>query len=383
MSTILDDPKKIAEIDKGNIRRIMEQFPEQCEDAIKTSQTLKIPQTVKINNKLIINYKKPQNIIVTGLGGSAIGGNLLKDWSKDTLPIPIEICRSYHLPAYANQNTLVLALSYSGNTEETLSTYLEAIERQCMTITLTSGGTLAKFNEELSLPLLKLPTTYPQPRSAIAHLFFPLITTLEKLNLIPPAKEEEKEAVTILKKLQQEVRSETPTASNPAKKLALSIKGGFPFICGFNIYESVALRIKTQFNENSKITAKSENFSEMNHNETVGWTGPDNLTKNFSVILIRDEQEPPEIKTRIEVTRNMILDKNAKNIQEIHARGKGKLARMLSTMYIGDFSSVYLAFLYEVDPLPIPIIDALKKQLEERVNKPKELKERFEKLKNN
>ena len=381
MSTILDNLKRIADIDKDGMCRVVERFPEQCEDAINITRDLKIQKEVKIAGKLPIKYGKPRNIVVVGVGGSAIGGNLLKDWLKNTLPVPIEVCRSYHLPAYVNEKTLILVVSYSGNTEETLSAYLEAIEKGCMTIAFTSGGLLQRFSEEFGTPLVRLPTYYPQPRSAIAHLFFPLISPLEKLKLIPSVGEEVKEAVTVVTKLREEVRPEAPVSVNPSKRLAIDLKGSIPFVCGFDLYEGVALRIKTQFNENSKIPAKAEFFSELNHNEIVGWTGVDGLTKNFAVILIQGDQEPTEYRTRIDITRKLVFDKGAKNVLEIRAKGKGRLARMLSAMYVGDFASVYLAILYQINPTPVAIIDELKRQLEEKVNKTRELKEKFEKLK--
>ncbi len=379
MSLILDDMKNVAGIDREGMCKIAERFPEQCEDAIKVSKTLMLPKEVKISNTLLMNYGKARNILVVGMGGSAIVGNLLKDWLRKTLPIPIEVCRSYHLPAYADRNTLVLTVSYSGNTEETLSAYLEAVERGCMTISFTSGGLLQEFSEELGVPLVRLPKGYP-PRSAIAYLFFPLVSSLEKLKLIGST-EEVNEAVTVVAKLRDEIKSEIPISLNPSKKIAMALEGSIPFICGFDFYESIALRLKTQFNENSKTLANVEFFPELNHNEIVGWTGLKDLTKRFSVILIRDRQEEAEIKTRIDMTRRLVFDKGAKNVLEIQARGLGKLARMLSAMYIGDFASIYLAILYRTNPTTIKVIEELKKHLGEKTNKNRKLREKVERLK--
>jgi glucose/mannose-6-phosphate isomerase len=339
-----------------------------------------IPKKVNISNNLNIRYKRPKNIIIAGMGGSAIGGDLLKDWLRNELQVPIEVCRNYHLPAYAGKETLVLAVSYSGNTEETLSAYLEAVHKQCMTVAFTSGGLLQKFSQELGVPFLRLPSGYP-PRGAIAYLLFPLMASLKRFKLIHTDEEEIKEAVAVVTDVSGEVKPSTPTALNPSKRLAIGLKGSIPFVCGFDFYESVATRMKTQFNENSKVPAKTEHFSELNHNETVGWTGSTDLPRNFSIVLIRDEQEPIEIRTRVDFTRSLVLDRSAERVLEVRARGKGRLARMLSVMYVGDFASIYLAILYGVDPTPVLIVDELKRKLEEKTNKTMELMERFKRLK--
>jgi glucose/mannose-6-phosphate isomerase len=382
MSTILDDLVKIKTIDKSDMCSILMKLPEICEDAIKRAERLTIPDEVKLSDNLTITYQKPKKILIVGMGGSAIGGDLLKDWLRETLPIPIEVCREYTLPAYADEETLVLVSSYSGNTEETLSMFLEALEKHCMTISITSNGSLLAFNKTLNLPFIKLPTGYP-PRSAIPYLFFPLVISLKKLGILSGVTDELKEAIMVLNQVREELKPENLTVQNVAKQIANGIKGSIPFICGFGFYRSIALRIKTQFNENGKTPAKSEIFPELNHNETVGWTGLRELTKNFSVLLIRDNWEPLEIKTRIDVTRKLVFDNGAQNVLEIHARGVAKLARLLSVMYIGDFASVYLGILYGFDPTPVKIIDELKLQLGKKMNKAEELKDKFRDMTSN
>ncbi len=221
MSSILDDLKAVEDIDREGMCRIVGRFPEQCREAIEIAKTLVFPKEVAIG-KAHIRYERPANIIVAGMGGSAIGGNLLKDWLRDVLPVPVEVCRGYHLPAYADERTLILAVSYSGNTEETLSTYLEALEKHCMAVAVTSGGLLHEFSEELKVPLVRLPGGYP-PRSAVAYLFFPLVYCLERLGLINPVGEVE-EAVATVAGLRDEVKAEVPVARNPSKRLAVGLR---------------------------------------------------------------------------------------------------------------------------------------------------------------
>ncbi|MCS4542048.1 MAG: bifunctional phosphoglucose/phosphomannose isomerase [Euryarchaeota archaeon] len=365
--SILDDFDQIKHIDKSNMREAMNRLPENCEDALKLAEKLNIPKKLRITEKISIKYKNPEKILVVGMGGSAISGDILRTWLRGSLPIPIEVCREYYLPAYADNSTLVLAISYSGNTEETLSGFIEAIQRKCMVIAITSGGLLLDFCQKLRIPFIKVPSELP-PRAAIPYLFFPLVTILKKLDILKLKQREIRETIDLLGEIRELIRAETPTKNNPAKKLAIALMGTIPAIYGFREYESIALRIKTQLNENSKIPAKNEVFPELSHNEIVGWDGPRKLTKMFSAVLIRDPDETPEIRSRIETMRALNLNKKASKVLEIKAIGKSKLARMFSVMYIGDYASLYLAILCGVDPTPIEVITKLKHELAKRVN---------------
>ncbi len=379
--SVLDDELKISTVDRSDMLGIVERFPELCDDALSICSPFAFPNEVTIGRERRVSYHTPRQVIVTGMGGSAIGGDILKDWLEDRVPIPIQVNREYHLPAYADPRSLVIAVSYSGNTEETLSAYLEAVERGCMTLSLSSGGLLEDFSRRLGLPHIQLPGEYP-PRSALPYLFLPLVTGLQKLGIAASFETEIDEAVRVVRKLRDEVRRTTRTDTNPAKQLAMALRGSLPMVCGHGPFKAIALRIKTQFNENSKTPARMESFSELNHNETVGWSGSTELTKLFGIVLIRSKDEPPEIKARIEVTRRLIFDKGAQKVLEISTRGEGRLAQMLSAMYIGDSASVYLGILNGSDPTPIQIIEELKRQLETRVNVTSELMKKIEKLKN-
>jgi len=373
----LDDLLRIKRIDRSGICEVQERFPEDCEDAVERGKRLKMPRKLKIGEKLEIHYGRPDNIIVVGMGGSAIGGAVLKDWLRDAAPIPIEVCREYKLPAYANEKTLVFAQSYSGNTEEAISGFVEAVERECMLVAVSSGGVLQEFSERLEIPFVKLPEII-QPRCAFPYLFFPLLIALKKLGVVEPEGGEVEEAIKILREVRNEVKPESPTSRNFSKRLALDVKGSVPIIYGFGMYGGVAQRMKTQFNENSKIPSKCEVFPELDHNEIVGWTGPDSLTKNFTVILIRDKNEPSEIKARIDITKKLVLEKKAGNVIEIRARGRSKLARVLSLLYVGDFASVYLAILYGVDPTPVDVITRMKAELKKRTDVIERLRNRLD-----
>jgi glucose/mannose-6-phosphate isomerase len=365
--TVLDKPDEIRAIDKGNMLELCEKTPDFCIDAIKRAEKVRIP------------YRLPRNVIVVGMGGSAIGGGLLKDWLRDRASTPIEVCRDYVLPAYVDENSLVVAVSYSGETEETLSAFLDAVKRGCMVVTVSSGGHLQTFSRKLKNPHILIPTNFP-PRAAIAYTFFPLVKLMEKLHAAEGINEEVKEAIYILQKVSEENRLEVSLEKNEAKKLAVEIEGTVPIVYGFRQYKAVARRLKCQFNENSKIPSKFDAFSELNHNEVVGWEAPESLTKNFSIILIRDPKEPLEFKNRIEITKKIAFPKTCK-VSEIKAIGKHKLTKMLSAMYIGDFVSIYLALMRGVDPTPTKTILHLKREMKKKLDMTTKFEEEIRKMK--
>lgn len=295
-----------------------------------------------------------------------MSGEILRDWLRDELSLPIKVCRDYSLPAYADENALVFAISHSGNTEETLHAFVDAIHRRCMTITITSGGHLLSFSRKLQIPHVTIPTGLP-PRAAIQYLFFPLPILMERMGILKNVEEDLEEVIQVVKRLSKENSPVTPSENNPTKKLALELTGSIPVVYGFRQYEAIARRWKTQFNENSKVPSKCDVFPELNHNEVVGWEAPEALTKKFSIILLRDLDEPPEIRHRIEATKLLALHK-AWEVLEVYARGEKKLARMFSLLYVGDLASVYLAILRGTDPSPVEIIDKIKLEMGKRLN---------------
>jgi len=346
---ILDNLAGIKRIDRSNMLSF-------CVEASKHYE-----KAARLAKKLSINYPKPQTIIVAGMGGSAIGGELLKDCTRDKIAVPIEVNREYSLPAYANKNTLVFVTSYSGETEESLSAFLDAIKRKCMTVCISSGGILQEFAEKLNVPHLRVPAGMA-PRATLPYLFMPLPILLEKIGLVSDITPEISEVINILKRVSDANSPETPLKDNFSKALASNICGTIPVVYGFGFYRAVAQRLKTQFNENSKVPAKWEYFSELNHNEIVGWEEVKELAQFLSVIFIRANDEPEAMRQRIETTKELICKESVK-VFEIHSLGKSMLAKMLSTIVIGDFTSVYLAILRGIDPTPVKTIALLKEKM--------------------
>lgn len=359
--TILDNLAEIRSIDKGDMLSF-------CVHA-----SLHYEKASRLANQLKIGYSQPNAVIVAGMGGSAIGGELLKDWARPRVGVPIDVCRDYHIPAYANQKTLMIVISYSGETEETLSAFLEAYKRKCMVICISSGGTLQKFAQELSVPHLSVPTGMA-PRATLPYLFIPLPTILQKIGLVSDVDVEVADTVRILMQVSSENLPERPTGNNLSKTLALKMSGTIPVVYGFGFYRAVAQRMKTQFNENSKNPAKWEFFPELNHNEIVGWEAASEFAKNFSVILVRDGEEPKEIRERIDFTKETLSQIGIRP-SEVWSRGKNSLAKMSSVICVGDFASVYLAVLRGVDPTPVKTIDRLKERLKQTGTKEKTIRE--------
>ncbi len=229
---VLDEPEKIKVVDKSNMINF-------CLDSAKLYD-----KAAKLADKIQLNFPKPDNIIVAGMGGSGIGGELLKDWARNKMTVPIEVNREYQLPVYAGKRTLVLITSYSGDTEESLSAFLDALKRKCMIYCISSGGALLENAERLKIPYLRVPGGMP-PRAALPYLFVPLLVGMKKMGLVSGASEELSEAVTLLKKIGKDNSPEKPAKENFSKTLALGIGQTAPVVYGFGFYRSVAERFKT------------------------------------------------------------------------------------------------------------------------------------------
>jgi glucose/mannose-6-phosphate isomerase len=238
---------------------------------------------------------------------------------------------------------------------------------------VSSGGALLENAERLGVPHLRVPAGIP-PRAALPYLFVPLLVCMEKAGLFPSASEELSEAFQVLQKISNDNAPERPTMVNFSKALASNIGQTSPIVYGFGFYRSVAMRFKQQFNENSKVPSKWDVFSELNHNEIVGWERAGELGKCFSAIFLRDSEEPTAIQSRIEITQELV-EQAGVGLLEVQAQGKSRLARMLSTICIGDFTSVYLAVLRGVDPTPVKTVNYLKDMLKQNGVKDKVISE--------
>lgn len=361
----LDDVEEIRRIDKSDMLAF-------SVDAAKHLQ-----EAAHIASNISLDYPKPGNIIIAGMGGSAIGGELLKDWARNKTKVPIEVSRDYSLPSYAGPRSLVVIVSYSGDTEESLSAFLDATNRKCMTFCLSSGGKLLEFAKKLRVPHLTVPSGMP-PRAALPYLFVPLLILLERQGVAFKVSSEINESTVILERVAEQNAPNKPAKNNPAKTLAMGVAETVPVIYGFGILRGAAQRFKQQFNENAKTPAKWEVFPELDHNEVVGWEKAGDLAKHFSTIFLRDNDEPKEVRSRIEITKKLLQPSGSKQL-EVRSQGDSDLAKMMSTILVGDFASVYLAVLHGVDPTPVHTITLLKEKLNQTDTKARILSE-LEKL---
>lgn len=349
----LDNQDLIAGFDKSNMLSLLKNFPEQLKDAQR------IGESAEINSE----YKDIKNIVFVGMGGSAIGADLLKTLLFKECKVSISVIRGYELPSYVDKTSLLFACSYSGNTEETLSCFKEAQQRDARIISISSGGKLEKLSVESGIPFVKIPAGYP-PRCALGYLSITPLCILTKLGLIFDKKSDLEEAASLLTKLyKEELSPDVSGAKNKAKKLAERFFKKYVIIYGSSPYlETVVLRLRGQLAENSKHLSSSHVLPEMNHNEIVGWENPKNIFKDLLVVFLRDKDEHVRVTKRIEIT-DLLIKKENVEITDIHSKGVSLLARAFSLIYIGDFSSFYLALLNNIDPTPVEKVMYLKNEL--------------------
>lgn len=356
---VLDDLKKIRQIDPQDMLGAVESFERQCQLAYQMARAIKLPRMKEIDN-----------VVVLGMGGSAIGGELLRCYLADILNIPIIVLRGYEVPRWVGQRTLAIASSYSGTTEETLSAYRDARKRGARIVVQTQGGTLAKMAQKDGFAWVNItPPRYfhgaplYQPRAALGYSFFPMLGIMEKVFPVPDQSTQVKEALSVIKKCMDAYRREVPLKSNVAKKLAVACFKQMPIIyAAQERMEVVAMRWRGQLNENAKILALSNVLPEMNHNEIVGWSGVQTFTNKYPVIFLQDKGDHRQVKRRFEVMAEIIRPL-CSEIYSLNSDGRGLMARLFSLICLGDFVSVYLAVLNKVDPSPVPPIAYLKAQL--------------------
>ncbi|MGB9681729.1 MAG: bifunctional phosphoglucose/phosphomannose isomerase [bacterium] len=305
------------------------------------------------------------NIVVVGMGGSAIGGDIIKSLGYNELSIPLLVIRDYNLPRFVNENTLLIAVSYSGDTEESLTICEEGLERKARVIVIGSGGKLIDLAREKRILSIVIPNGF-QPRAALGYTFIPLLSILSRLGFLNINAVDIKNTSGLLEKIrEEELKDDVPKEKNIAKKIADKLYKHLPVIYAPNEYFGViAYRWKCQINENSKAFSVWNNFPELNHNEIIGWEGRDEILKQNVVILLRDSKEIERIRLRIRYMKDFISSIiEEENIIEVWSRGETLLERFLSLIYIGDFVSFYLAIKRGVDPTPVKSISGLKEFL--------------------
>ena len=347
----LDDPKTYQQCDpEGMLARIHE-TPWQCQQAWQTAMGFSLPA----------DYSDIDKVVILGMGGSAIGGDLVRSLVASEAKLPVFIHRDYDLPAFVDDRTLVIVSSYSGNTEETLSGFEQSLKTGAKKLAITTGGKVKAIAEERNIPVLNI-TYKAQPRAAIGFSFLPTLCFLQKLGFLSDKSADVAETVQVLEELSQKINEEASLSSNPAKQLAQRLYGQLPIVYGAGILTEVAHRWKTQINENSKAWAFYEVFPELNHNATVGYEFPAELASKLKVIMLRSPSLHKRTQLRYRVTCEL-LDRAKIAHEFVDSEGSSLLSQMMSLVLFGDYTSYYLAILYRVDPSPVKVIDYLKEQL--------------------
>ena len=349
-----DDISGIARLDSLAVLGAVERFPDQCRDGWAIGGAAHgLPDAADLSS-----------IVVLGMGGSGVTGDVVQSVVEPRLPVPFRTIKGYGpLPEWVGRNTLVFAISYSGDTEETLSAFEQAHERGARIVTLASGGRLATRAGELGAAHLRVPPGL-QPRASLGYMTLPVLATLQAMGLIPPLDSDVREAVGVLDELATRCNRAHPAPANTAKDLAARIVGRVPVIYGGEgLTATAAYRFKCDLNEYGKTPAFWHFLPELDHNEIVGWGQLPELTRErFVAILLRDVQEHPRVALRFDVTKRLVEDRLA-SVLEVGARGQSLLARILSLIFVTQLAAIYTGLTYGVDPGPVDVIQELKSEL--------------------
>lgn len=357
MSMELDDLNDLARLDSEDVLAAVERFADQCREGWEIGRAASgLPAADGIDS-----------IVVLGMGGSGVSGDVIRSIVEPRLPIPFRVIKSYGpLPEWIGRNTLVFAVSYSGSTEETVAALEEAHTRGARAVTISSGGPLAEMAREYGLAHVRIPTGL-QPRASLGYLTLPVLAVLVQIGLVPDMQSDIDEAIEVLTDVASRCHRRLPTDENPAKQLAARIHGRVPVVYGgTGLGATAAYRFKCDLNEYGKTPAFWHEVPELDHNEIVGWNQLSELTKqNFVLIFLRDKAEHDRIELRFEITRRLI-EANVADVIEIPAEGDGVIARLLSLILITQLAAIYVGLGYEVDPGPVEVIQKLKSELANR-----------------
>jgi len=346
--------KIIKRYDKSDMLKLIESFPGQCREAEGIGSRFEVPASLKAD------YTE---IVCAGMGGSAIGADIIRSYISDEARIPFFVNRNYALPAFVDSGSLVIVSSYSGNTEETLSAYQDAKSKKAKIVAITSGGELEKRARSDGFAVLKIPGGLP-PRCALGYSFFPALKLLSQLGVIPDKGADISEAIEDMERLKSErLSSGVSSGKNISKSIAGDLYRKYPVIYACQDHtDCAATRWRGELAENSKTLSSTHLLPEMNHNEIVGWENPKELMKDMVAVILRDAGDNPRVAKRMDITKKIISREKVK-VLEVNSCGKGLLARIFSLIYTGDFVSFYLAILNGCDPTPVERIDYLKKEL--------------------
>ncbi len=353
--SIIDSRQMIAEIDQSNMLGSLEALHKQIEHAWQDVQAVEFNPRAEI-----------LNVVVSGMGGSGLGGDVIKHLFKDSLRVPFEVVNSYSLPAYVNENTLVVLASYSGGTEETLATAEEARAKNAQIMVITAGGKLAEFARQYQYSLYKInPVHNPsgQPRMAIGYAVFGTIGLLTKAGIITVSDEEVAEVIETVKTKIADNTVEVLSDNNPAKTLAFTQIGRRPIIVVSEFLEGAGHVAANQHNENAKTYADYKVVPELNHHLMEGLRFPHSNTDSHVFLIVQSQLYQPKNSIRMNLTQKIIED-NGIDTLTVLLRAQTKLNQVFEMFALFGFAGFYRSMLEGIDPTPIPYVDRFKEELQ-------------------
>ena len=349
----LDDLERFEAIDEQNMLGSIDGLPDQLAAAWRLGGEQPLPRVETI-----------RQVIIVGMGGSAIGADLLASFAAPDASAPIQVWRNYDLPAYVSgPETLVVASSHSGNTEETLSAFERGLEVGATVVAVTTGGQLAERAEESDATLWQFQHD-GQPRAAVGYSFGLLLALVARLGLIEDPASSVEDAVEEMRRQQKRLKADVNVANNPSKRMAGQLVERWPTVIGAEFLAPVARRWRTQIAELSKAVAQFEVLPEADHNMVAGVEAPESLFGKTMVVFLKAAGLHPRNKARVQVTRETLMVEGF-NTDEIEGVGQTRLAQQWTALHFGDYVSYYLAMAYGIDPTPVAAIEGLKARLEE------------------
>ena len=345
----LDDLSRFEQLDPQDMRAHIDGLPDQLQTAWEMSQTLPLP-----------GWQDIQTVVICGMGGSAIGADLVAAAVVDTCLVPIIVHRDYGLPGFAKEaRTLVICSSHSGNTEETLDAFETALENGCHLLAVSTGGKLSEKAKDAGVPVWQFKHE-GQPRAAVGFSFGLILGALSRLGLVPDASADVAGAVEAMKSQQEALVAESPVSKNPAKRLAGQLMGRWVTVFGAGALAPVARRWKGQLNEVAKAVANFEFIPEADHNTLAGVLNPPEVVPPHVISLfLRSPSDHPRNRLRLKITRKTYMLEGL-NVDGYMARGHSTIAHIWTALHFGDYVAYYLAIAYGVDPTPVAALETLK-----------------------
>jgi len=346
-SSLLDDPAARARIDPGDMLAAVAALPDQCHEAWAAAQEIEA------------FGEEIDKVVVLGMGGSAIAGDIWRMLLQRESKIPVFNVRQYDLPPFVDERTLVIASSYSGNTEETLSAFEQALATTAKKIAITAGGKLLTIARANGVPTF----TYEfdgEPRAAIGWGLMPLLAVSKGQGWMPEVQRDVDEAIQVMGELHDQIGPDVHTDRNEAKALATRLLEKLPIVYAGLPLTEVAHRWKSQLNESAKVWSFHDELPELHHNAIVGFALPKQIATSTLVILLgSDDLVHRRVRMRYDFTRKQLAEAGVETAS-VESRGASALAQMMSLILFGDYVSTYLALLYEVDPKPTDVIEELR-----------------------